>query len=273
MNKNILLPVLAALLLPLLYFLYLEGFDANVLRKAPAEFITQAKNVFGIGIEREATESESALEFLENLPEIDPSVVVEELPVVIQEPKTSYQVELSIFWSEGTHTGYFPQGAHISPFVAWSHSGGNRLFAVGESASPGIEKMAELGGTITLEQEIIQKQGDGVFEYIIAKKGNVPTTITEVIEVDERHPRISLVTMIAPSPDWFATVIEETMIIDGEFVDEITIPLVMFDAGTEEGKAFSISNNATEPQGVIAPLTDIPVDSLNSFGAVTFKKI
>ena len=57
--------------------------------------------------------------------------------------------------------------------------------------------------------------------------------------------------MIGPSPDWFVGV-SGVSLLDGsdQWREEYRVDLYPYDAGTEDGTEFTLSNPATNPQGV-----------------------
>ena len=61
--------------------------------------------------------------------------------------------------------------------------------------------------------------------------------------------------MIGPSPDWFVGV-SALSLLDGsdDWLLSHTVDLFPYDAGTENGEEFSLSNSATSPQGDITRL-------------------
>jgi len=275
MNKEILFVIFCAVAMPIVYFMYLEGFDPDDLREVPREFIAQTRDIVSPEKKSEVVlESENVLEFLENLPEAQDDGPRNTASQDVVETAT-YEVVLDMYWSEGTHGGYFPEDAHVSPFIVWTHTGRNRLFAPGEEASLGLEKMAELGGSVTLEKEIqkeiIQKS---IATYVISDRIDVPGVGREMISVPKTHASITMVAMIAPSPDWFLAINEVDLVDDnGEFIESARIPFTLYDAGTEDGTGFSFKNKPTSPLGVISRLEVIPVSLLPPFGEVRLNKI
>ncbi len=64
--------------------------------------------------------------------------------------------------------------------------------------------------------------------------------------INENYPLITLVSMVAPCPDWFVGVGGLDLLgEDGEFVQSLTVPLVVYDAGTDNGITFTSSNSAS----------------------------
>jgi Spondin_N len=61
--------------------------------------------------------------------------------------------------------------------------------------------------------------------------------------------------MIAPSPDWFVGIDSYNLIQNGKWINDITIPVYGYDAGTEDGDVFGYANPATVPQQPINLMT------------------
>jgi len=273
MNKNIVLPVLIALLLPVFIFFYTEKVGINFIETVPSTFLSQFQKIFKTNETNTPTETAQALEFLNTLPAVtdNPETVTgnQENNVDVY-----YKVVYTSEWSEGTHSGYFPENAHMSPIVVWSHASQREMFRLDEKASPGIEKMAELGGTITLEEELSGQRNNGVYDYKTGKRIDSPGESEVVVSVNPRHPFLTAVSALAPSPDWFIAMQDISLIdVDGEFITEIIVPVVVLDAGTENGLDFSSKNEETNPREDIANLTDIPANTLPRFGYFTITQV
>lgn len=275
MNNNVVITVLLVLIIPSALFFALEDVDLSSESLNPQVLIDQTKRVFTnfLGIEEPENEDvKDALDFLSEIEEINEQApeIIEVAPV--EKKKATYEVTVVMDWSAQTHPGYFPSSnAHISPFVVWSHTPETTIFTEGSVATPGMEKMAELGGTITLEEELQERVEKGILNFIVADRLDVPGEITESITVDEDHSLITFVTMLAPSPDWFVAVSDVELLVEGDFIESIEVPFVAYDAGTEEGVGFSIKNEETNPVENISPLTDIPAAELPLFGHVIFR--
>jgi hypothetical protein len=79
-------------------------------------------------------------------------------------------------------------------------------------------------------------------------QADVTATKTDTLTVNTNNSLISLASMIAPTPDWFIGVSNFNCIDNNKWIDEITIPLKVYDAGTEDGDVFGYNNPATIPQ-------------------------
>ena len=75
------------------------------------------------------------------------------------------------------------------------------------------------------------------------------------------HDHLGLITMIAPSPDWFtgASMIELCDYETGEWKEMVEYDAMAYDAGTEMGTGFSPDNEAEEPH---MPISMIMCDSM-----------
>ena len=176
--------------------------------------------------------------------------------------KAIYKVTIESNWNQMAHLG-LPGNAHFSPIVAINHNANYSVFKPGMKATNGFEQLAELGRSRNLVREIKkQKRMGNVGQYIVTQNQFVlrqPTQIFE-IEVTKKHPYISFVSMIAPSPDWVIGLEPIKLYSKSANFCETVIEkdLFAYDAGTEEGDFggnFSLNNQATSPLGALSMLT------------------
>lgn len=184
-------------------------------------------------------------------------------------PETvTYKVEFIANWSAETHPDYYPENAHFSPFVAYSHAIDADIFREGNPPSPGMEEMAETGATNLLIPEV-QELIDGQIAYKQAK-GNVfdsPGTDSSELEFTQTFNEFTFVSMLAPSPDWF--VAESTTLFDGEkWVEQVEIDLVTYDAGSDSGETLTAEDLDTDPK---EPVT-VFGDELQNLGKVVLTR-
>jgi hypothetical protein len=95
-------------------------------------------------------------------------------------------------------------------------------------------------------------------------------------QIGRDHPLVTLVTMIAPSPDWFTGVHGLSLIENGEWVAEKTVSLAPYDAGTDNGRSYRSRNSDAMPREPISRLEGFPVESggtVAPFGTFTFVRI
>ena len=181
-----------------------------------------------------------------------------------------YTITFTGAWTAEATPGGVPDGAHFSPLIGGVHNADVAFLEAGGTATPGIESMAERGRTATLTEEI---QAAGANALSVLRKDSGPGATAsdtfEAVTVTADHPRITLLSMIAPSPDWFVGVFGLSLLdAEGNWADALTVNLYPWDAGTEGGDDFSFDNAATVPPGTIVSLrgtgrfSDAPIATL-----------
>lgn len=185
----------------------------------------------------------------------------------------TYRVDLTIAWDGTTHPTTLPPNSHISPPVVVTHGEVGDLFVRGAPASDGIERMAEVGSTTTLRAEL---GADGTVSSVqtgssLFGSGERSFDVT----VDLAHPFVSLVTMLAPSPDWFVGVRDVSLLTGGQWTERAVVDLANYDAGTDSGTSWTSPNADTRPAGVIGGPIDpafVAAVAEAGFGTVTFTR-
>jgi hypothetical protein len=91
--------------------------------------------------------------------------------------------------------------------------------------------------------------GDTVLAKFVGTGLQPAETYEFEVEVTADHPLVSVVSMIAPSPDWMAGVSGANTYDEaaGEFRQSLTVDLYAIDAGTDSGATYTAANNATAP--------------------------
>ena len=156
-------------------------------------------------------------------------------------------------WSSANHPRLYPTAtAHWSPPVLATHNGGYRMWLPGGLASPGVESVAETGATTTLVNEIasagsaIRSSVRGVDQFNSEQQRQVLPNIA----ADASHRLMSSITMVAPSPDWFTGFYDFRLFnpSTGTWWSNFTLNTFPFDAGTEKGTSYVLSNEAENPR-------------------------
>ncbi len=102
--------------------------------------------------------------------------------------------------------------------------------------------------------------------------GGTPTATVDVT-VTTAHPLVTLLTMVAPSPDWFVGVSGLSLLdAQGDWLALHAVDLFPYDAGTDEGTEFSLSNAATDPQGAITSIKETGKFSDEPIATLTFTR-
>lgn len=90
------------------------------------------------------------------------------------------------------------------------------------------------------------------------------------------HHLATVVSMVAPSPDWFVGVSGLDLFVNGNWVDKVVVPLQPYDAGTDSGVTYGSANQDTVPQELIREIIGLPfsVDApVLPLGTFTFRRI
>ena len=103
--------------------------------------------------------------------------------------------------------------------------------------------------------------------------GSVSLTFPQPMRRD--HPLVTLVSMIAPSPDWFVGVESLNLIEDAGLVTNKVVTLYGMDAGTDSGASYASPDQVTAPRGGITEFTGFPAlvnGVIVPFGNYTFTR-
>ena len=166
----------------------------------------------------------------------------------------TYQVEFEGNWTLASTPGGVVGGAHFTTLIGGVHGSGVTFWESGGQASAGVENVAELGSTGTFRNEV-QASSHTLSVIQEGVTGTGTGTATFNIDVTRTHPLVTLLSMIGPSPDWFVGV-SGVSLLDGsdQWRESHVVDLFPYDAGTEDGTEFTLSNPATNPQGVITSI-------------------
>ena len=188
-------------------------------------------------------------------------------------PSTAvYTVTFKGDWSTSVTPGGVPSGAHFSRLIGGIHSDAVTFLESGGTASAGVESMAEVGGWTGLQGEV-QDAGTVALNVLSGDTDFISPTTSRTLTatLTTEHPRITLVTMVAPSPDWFVGVSGLPLLdADGLWLRSHEVNLYPWDAGTEDGSEFSLNNLATSPQGVITSIRGTGKFSTEPIASLSF---
>lgn len=195
------------------------------------------------------------------------------LPAGAAEETAEYRVVFTSTWSSATHPISYPPGAHYSPLIGTTHDGSVRLWQEGALATAGIERMAEGGMSSPFDAEVGAAVASGqAREFLSAPGLRSPGTISMDFTIEANKPRVTLVAMIAPSPDWFIGVESLSLIENGEWVQGKEIVLYPWDAGTDSGTTYTSANQDTRPQQPIGRLVTGPLGNGVPLGTLHFTR-
>lgn len=178
---------------------------------------------------------------------------------VVAEDKVEYTAAFEGFWTEDTHPKEYPQstligGPHFSGLIGATHNRNFTLFTPGGTASPGLERLSEMGKHDPLDDEIRAAMKDGTVGELIESDPirKLPGRVEATFPVDIEHPYVSLAAMIAPSPDWFTGATDIELYSNGKWADTKTVVFYAWDAGTDDGVTYSANDRDAKPKKSIA---------------------
>ncbi|RAP27791.1 elongation factor Ts [Candidatus Marinamargulisbacteria bacterium SCGC AG-343-D04] len=180
-------------------------------------------------------------------------------------PGARYRVTFTSNWSEDTHPVNFPSNPHFSGLVGTTHKEGVFFFSVGNNASVGIESMAETGSKALFLSEL-SSSDDTQYELSGSGLSTSPSSVTLDFFISSSYPSVTLVSMLAPSPDWFVGVSDLRLIENGDWVQSKTVTLNVYDAGSDNGIMFTSSNSDTSPKEAVSLLDSSSLDTDFSSG-------
>ena len=192
-----------------------------------------------------------------------------------------YRVTFQATWSAETHPTNFPANPHFSGLVGATHNENTRIWQRGELASDGIELMAETGGKTQLLPEIAEliEAGNAHGELSGGGLSTSPASVSLEFDIVSSHPFVTLVSMLAPSPDWFVGVSNLSLLSeDGTWKEREEVMLRLYDAGTDDGTTFTAANADSDPAQPISRLssesgdTDF-TDGNSEVGTFLFEKL
>ena len=193
-------------------------------------------------------------------------------PVAANPSTAVYGVTFQGTWTRSVTPDGVPGGAHFSRLIGGVHSDAVTFVESGGTASAGVESMAEDGGWTGLQGEV-QNAGSSALSVLAGDTDSISPTTSKTLTatLTTEHPRITLVTMVAPSPDWFVGVSGLPLLDDqGRWLRSHEVNLYPWDAGTEDGGEFSLNNLATDPQGVITSIRGTGKFSTERIASLSF---
>lgn len=189
-----------------------------------------------------------------------------------------YTLTFDAVWSQQTHPQDFPNNPHFSGLVGGTHNGTISFWNVGSLASDGIESMAEAGSKTLLIGEVNAEINLGNAGEVISGTGINPSPGSAAVTftATQDFPLATVVSMVAPSPDWFVGVSGVALFDGNSWVEELTVPLQPFDSGTDSGSMYTSANMDTQPPDPISEITGYPFlngGNVPPLGTFTFKRI
>ena len=171
-----------------------------------------------------------------------------------------YTLVLKSSWTKDNHPVEYPEahaisGPHFSGLIGASHNASYTLFAEGATPTPGLERLSEEGKHTPLDAEIRAAIAAGSASTLFSTGGlrDFTDSLVTTVRVDPQHPFVSLVAMIAPSPDWFAGVSNVNLMENGQWAASRTLELRAYDSGGDDGTTYKAADKDTNPKKPTMP--------------------
>ena len=165
-------------------------------------------------------------------------------------PNATFEVTFESLWSPETHPIDFPPDPHFSEFTGATHNASVSFWTPGSLATQGVKEIAERGREAQFLKEIDTAiaAGSASTKFNIDGFYQETTPSTKVtIKADSEHTLLSLITMLAPSPDWFTGLHDVELMPNGAWLEETIIHAFTYDSGTDSGTTYTSRNQATTP--------------------------
>lgn len=161
-----------------------------------------------------------------------------------------YTVIIKSTWTKATHPFEYPSGAHFSGMIGASHNAKYSIFAVGRRPTPGLERLSEEGKHSPLDTEIRAAidQGNALMLFESGGLKNFRDSMVGTVRVDPAHPLVSVVNMVAPSPDWFTGVANVNLADNGTWVAKRVLTAPAYDAGGDDGRTYKAADKDANPK-------------------------
>jgi len=158
-------------------------------------------------------------------------------------------------WTSARHPFEYPAaglitGPHFSGIIGAAHDASFAIFSEGSLPTPGLERLSEEGKHTPLDGELRAAitAGTAVNLLTTGPLRDFSDSIVATIRVDARHPLVSFVAMIAPSPDWFTGVAGVNLMEGGAWVASRTIELPAYDSGGDDGMTYKAADQDNSPK-------------------------
>jgi hypothetical protein len=163
-------------------------------------------------------------------------------------------------WTQQTHPVDAPPNPHFSPLIGGTHTADAVFWREGAIATEGIRQMAEGGRTSPLDAEIRAAIAAGTAQYFFTGPGfSSPKAVSLEFDIRSDYPLVTLVTMVAPSPDWFVGVSGLALFDNGAWIEDRVVSLIPWDAGTDSGASFLSLDRETIPRQPISRIGTPPL--------------
>lgn len=170
--------------------------------------------------------------------------------ISLAQETAEYRLLIEVTWSAESHPLDFPEHPTLSRMIGATHDPDYAMFRDGDTASSGLELIAERGRPSIFRIELEEARDRALIGTVFEgdELDVIPGRSTHSFEAKAAFPHVSFVTMIAPSPDWITGVSGIALRRGQTWIDRIDLPLWAWDVGTDSGDSYAAFNEDTQPQ-------------------------
>lgn len=179
------------------------------------------------------------------------------------EPQARYKLTVRNAWTAANFPTQFPSTAHLTRFVGATHSDAITFWANGLAATLGVKNVAERGRIDEMAAEVMAAISAGTAMTLLGADA-IPLGGTESsleFTLSQTHSKVSLLSMLGPSPDWFTGISGLALFENGAWKQSVTMPLRAYDSGTDDGLSFRSPDAASVPPQTVQTLSTAAADS------------
>jgi hypothetical protein len=195
----------------------------------------------------------------------------------------TYRVEFTPLWTKANFPFEYPDTSlihkpHFSGLIGTAHNASYAIYKEGRMPSPGLERLSEMGkhdpldaeinGAIAAGNALALTESDPLKDFTQTAKAEV--------KVDDAHPMVSIVAMIAPSPDWFAGVADVNLMENGAWMASKTVDVMPWDSGGDDGTTYladDVDTNPKKPTGLNKSRHFVKDGNVMPVARITFTRI
>lgn len=193
-----------------------------------------------------------------------------------------YTIVVKSLWTRDRFPFEYPErgaltGPHFSGLIGASHKPSYSIFAVGSRPTAGLERLSEEGKHAPLDAEITAAIAAGTAGALFETDPlrDFKDSLVATVRVDADHPLVSVVAMVAPSPDWFTGVANVNLFENGAWVASRKLDLWAYDSGGDDGTTYKAPDKDTNPKKPTSQETDrhfAPNGTVLPVGVVTITR-
>ena len=187
----------------------------------------------------------------------------------------NYDISVTTIWTVMDHSS-IPGGAHWSDLIGATHNMAGEFVNLGEPSTSGIINVAEQGYNVPILAEInaaiMANTADQLLQVGFPDGPEVTTGFVGR-DISANYPYVTLVSMVAPSPDWFIASNSVNLRSGNPSVNNgwkatFTMDVFAYDAGSDLGANYG-DPDQIGGTGIVSMINGFPIFG-NRMGEITF---